>query len=30
MSERDPLDGTNRLLGYIIGVIAAMMLAYTF
>jgi uncharacterized membrane protein required for colicin V production len=30
MSERDPIDGTNRLLGYIIGIIAAVMLAYTF
>jgi uncharacterized membrane protein required for colicin V production len=30
MSERDPLDGTNSLLGYIIGIIAGVMLAYTF
>jgi hypothetical protein len=28
MPEHDPLDGTNRLLGYIIAIIAVMMLAY--
>jgi len=30
MSERDPLEGNNRLLGYVIGIIAVLMLTYTF
>jgi hypothetical protein len=30
MSERDPFNGTSKLLGYIIGIIAALMLTYAF